>query len=122
MRLLPRFISRRFRLVHQSGRRHITKRPYLLPIFGLVLGVAIVVIIVHYRGGTAGFRPSESHVVFLFDSGKKQTIDTRADTVGQLISRLNLHLIPEDVVEPSADTPIVEDNFRINIYHARPLT
>lgn len=75
-----------------------------------------------YRGGSKAFRPSDSHVVFVFDSGKKHTIDTKAATVGELISRLNLNLIPEDVVEPTADTPIVEDNFRVNIYHARPVT
>jgi uncharacterized protein YabE (DUF348 family) len=39
-----------------------------------------------------------------------------------LVKRLPLNLIPQDVVEPSLDTPIVEDNFRINIYHARPVT
>jgi resuscitation-promoting factor RpfB len=93
-----------------------------LPIFGLLIGAAIVVAVFYYRGGTQAFRPSDSHVVFLFDNGKKQTIDTKAQTVGELIGRLNLHLIPEDVVEPTADTQIVEDNFRINVYHARPVT
>jgi uncharacterized protein YabE (DUF348 family) len=117
-----RFFAKRYRRLHRSGRRHIIRRPYLLPIFGLILGVAIVAGVFHYRGGTEAFRPSDSHVVFLFDSGKKQTIDTKAKTVGELVSRLDLHLIPEDVVEPSADTPIVEDNFRINVYHARPVT
>jgi hypothetical protein len=122
MRLSPRFISRRFHRARQSGRRHIIRRPYLLPIFGLLIGAAIVVAVFYYRGGTQAFRPSDSHVVFLFDNGKKQTIDTKAQTVGELIGRLNLHLIPEDVVEPTADTQIVEDNFRINVYHARPVT
>jgi uncharacterized protein YabE (DUF348 family) len=89
---------------------------------GLIFGVAIVALIALYRGGTPTFRPSDSHVVFLFDNGRKQTIDTKAHTVGELIQRLPLNLIPEDVVEPSVDTPIVEDNFRINIYHARPVT
>ncbi|HVS79067.1 MAG TPA: G5 domain-containing protein [Candidatus Saccharimonadales bacterium] len=93
-----------------------------MPIFGLLLGAAVVAVLFHYRGGTETFRPSDSHVVFVFDSGKKQTVDTKAQTVGQLIGRLNLHLIPQDVVEPSLDTPIVEDNFRVNVYRARPVT
>ena len=122
MRILPRFITKHFRSAHRSGRRHIRRRPYILPIFGLLLGAAIVGGLVYYRGGTKAFRPSDSHVVFVFDSGKKRTVDTKAETVGELIGRLDLHLIPEDVVEPSGDTPIVEDNFRINIYHARPVT
>jgi len=122
MRLLPRFITKPFRRAHHSGRRHIQRRPYLIPIFGLVLGAAIVGVLIVSRGGTPTFRPSDSHIVYVFDEGKKQTVDTKAKTVGELISRLNLHLISEDVVEPSADTPIVEDNFRINVYHARPVT
>jgi uncharacterized protein YabE (DUF348 family) len=93
-----------------------------LPIFGLILGGLVVLIMVYGRGGGHTYRPSDSHVVFVFDSGKKQTIDTKASTVGDLVDRLNLHLIAQDVVEPSLDTPIVEDNFRVNIYHARPVT
>lgn len=108
--------------MHRKGRAHIIRRPYLLPIFGLILGAAIVGAVFYYRGGTETFRPSDSHVVFLFDNGRKSTVDTKAKTVGELIKRLNLHLIAQDVVEPSADTPIVEDNFRVNIYHARPVT
>ncbi|HET7827438.1 MAG TPA: G5 domain-containing protein [Candidatus Saccharimonadales bacterium] len=115
-------IFRPFRHLHRKGREHVVKRPYLLPIFGLLLGAAVVTTLFIYRGGTETFRPSDSHVVFLFDSGKRTTIDTKAKTVGALISRLNLQLIPQDVVEPSAATPIVEDNFRVNIYHARPVT
>jgi uncharacterized protein YabE (DUF348 family) len=122
MKLLPNLITKRFHRAHHAGRRHIQRRPYLIPIFGLFLGAAIVGVLVASRGGTPTFRPSDSHIVFVFDEGKKQTIDTKARTVGELTKRLNLHLIPEDVVEPSADTPIVEDNFRINVYHARPVT
>jgi uncharacterized protein YabE (DUF348 family) len=113
---------RPFHTLHHAGRRHIRQRPYLIPLFGLVLGFIIVGTVLYARGGSHVYRPSDSHVVFLFDSGKKRTIDTKAPTVGELIKRLNLHLIPQDVVEPSFDTPIVEDNFRVNVYHARPVT
>ena len=115
-------MTRRFHRAHHAGQRHIHRRPYLLPIFGLILGVGIVGVIIVSRGGTPTFRPSDSHVVFVYDEGQKRTVDTKAGTVGELVSRLQLHLIPQDVVEPSADTPIVEDNFRINVYHARPVT
>ncbi|HET9722069.1 MAG TPA: G5 domain-containing protein [Candidatus Saccharimonadales bacterium] len=111
-----------FRQVHESSRKHITRRPYLLPIFGLILGIAMVAGVVYAKGGTPAFRPSDSHVVFVFDSGQTQTVDTKAATVGQLIEKMPLHLIPQDVVEPTLNTPIVEDNFRVNVYRARPVT
>jgi resuscitation-promoting factor RpfB len=86
----------------------------------MVLGIFIVIGIVLTHRGDA-LKPSGSHVVFLFDKGKKETLDTKAQTVGQLLNNLPLHLIPEDVVEPSRDTAIVEDNFRVNVYRARPV-
>ncbi len=89
---------------------------------GLVLGLLIVAAIWVSRSSGETFRPSDAHVVFLFDSGDRHVLDTRAQTVGELIGRLDLRLIDQDVVEPSLDTPIVEDNFRINIYRARPVT
>jgi uncharacterized protein YabE (DUF348 family) len=93
----------------------------LLPIFGLVLGVVIVsVVLISYRGHS--LQPSNSHVVFLYDKGSRQTLDTRAATVGELLAKLHLNLQPQDVVEPAKDEPIVEDNFRVNVYRARPVT
>ncbi|MBX4190716.1 ubiquitin-like domain-containing protein [Candidatus Saccharibacteria bacterium] len=116
-----KFIPKAFKRVHRRGRRHIKRRPYLIPIFGLVLAIAVVGLIFYSKGGKT-YVQTDYHVVYVFHNGQKRTIDTEAPTVGELISRLNLHLIPQDVVEPADDTPIVEDNFRINIYHARPVT
>jgi uncharacterized protein YabE (DUF348 family) len=76
-----------------------------------------------FANGGRPVQAGDSHIVYLFDSGgKQQTLDTKAQTVGELIKKLPLHLIPQDVVEPSLDTPIVEDNFRVNLYRARPVT
>ncbi len=68
------------------------------------------------------FKPAIRTWFFLFDNGKQQTLDTKAKTVGELIGKLKLNLIDQDVVEPSRDTEIVEDNFRVNVYRARPVT
>ncbi len=93
-----------------------------MPIAGLILGALLVVGVVSAHDSKT-LKPSDSHVVFLFDSGKKQTIDTKAATVGDLLKKLqSLKLIDQDVVEPDKNTPIVEDNFRINVYRARPVT
>ncbi|PJE65107.1 hypothetical protein COU91_03385 [Candidatus Saccharibacteria bacterium CG10_big_fil_rev_8_21_14_0_10_47_8] len=121
-----KFISKVFAHLYQRAshhsRRHVRQRPYIVPLLGLVLGGLIVTAIFFTRGSSPQLRPSDSHVVFLYDNGQRQTLDTKAASVGGLINNLNLHLIEQDVVEPSLDTPIVEDNFRVNIYHARPVT
>ena len=94
----------------------------MVPILGFVLAILTIGGIVWARGGhtTVDYN---AHVVYLFDKGKRQTLDTKAKTVGELLVKLpTLNLIQQDVVEPARDTPILEDNFRINIYRARPVT
>jgi len=114
-------LAETYQQVHKSGRRHLYRRPYLLPLFGLFLGVVIVAgVLVTHKGHT--LHPTNSHVVFLYDKNSRQTLDTRATTVGELLKKLPLNLQSQDVVEPAKDTPIVEDNFRINVYRARPVT
>lgn len=124
MKLFNQFKSKRYKkywAVHEQGKKHVRRRPYIIPILGLVLGILIVVGVVSAHGGQT-LKPSDSHVVFLFDRGKQQTLDTKAETVGDLLDKLPINLVPEDVVEPSKDTRIYEDNFRINIYRSRPVT
>lgn len=116
-----RILRRKIREAHSGSKRQLRERPYILPVLGLVLGFMIVGGVI-LGGSGQKLRPHDAHVVFLFDKGDKRVIDTKAQTVGELISKLNLDLIPEDVVEPSLDSPIPEDNFRINIYRARPVT
>jgi uncharacterized protein YabE (DUF348 family) len=85
------------------------------------LAVLAISGIVWARGG--GMKADAgAHVVYLFDKGKQRTLDTKAKTVGELLDKLPLNLIAQDVVEPGRDTPIEEDNFRINVYRARPVT
>jgi uncharacterized protein YabE (DUF348 family) len=114
--------TKSYGVVREHGGRHIKRRPYLLPVAGFLLGLGLVAATVFAHGGRP-VQVSNSHIVFLFDNGgQRQTLDTKATTVGELVHKLPLHLIPEDVVEPSLDTPIVEDNFRVNVYRARPVT
>jgi uncharacterized protein YabE (DUF348 family) len=108
--------------LHAQGKRHIHQRPYLLPALGFMLAVIFIILIVWAHGGQTK-TDYNHHVVYLFDKGKQRTLDTKAKTVGDLLDKLpDLNLIPQDVVEPSRDTQIVEDNFRVNVYRARPVT
>jgi uncharacterized protein YabE (DUF348 family) len=114
--------TKSYGVVAGHGKRHIQRRPYLLPVAGFLLGLFIVAAIVFAHGGRP-VQVSESHIVYLFDNGgQRQTLNTKDATVGELVKKLPLHLISQDVVEPSLDTPIVEDNFRVNVYRARPVT
>ncbi len=119
--MVQKKLSNFYQAAHSSSRKHIYQRPYILPIIGILIGAAIVLGVVLTRHGES-LRVSDYHVVFLFDKAERQTLDTKAKTVGELIDKLPLHLTDEDVVEPSRATKIVEDNYRINIYRARPVT
>src|SRR6185312_4656932 len=122
MMLQRQKITRQYQTFQESGKRHLYNRPYLIPIFGIILGAIIVAAAILTNGNQVLYRPDSSHVFFLFDNGHQETLDTKAATVGELVNKLPLHLISQDVVEPSRDTPIFDDNFRINIYRARPVT
>ncbi len=66
--------------------------------------------------------PSDSHLVVFSHDKKQETLPTRAKTVGEFLQRVNIPLNEGDIVEPSADTPILDEKFRINIYRSRPVT
>lgn len=119
------FMQAKFREGYQKANRvsrgHLKKRPFLVPVLGILIGFIVVGIMVLTHGGR-NLRPSSAHVVYVFDQGHRQTISTKAATVGELVNKLPLKLINEDVIEPSLNTEIVEDNFRVNVYRARPVT
>lgn len=65
---------------------------------------------------------SDSHLVVFSHDKKQETLPTRAKTVGEFLDRVNVKLNEGDVVEPSKDSEILDEKFRINIYRARPVT
>ncbi len=65
--------------------------------------------------------PNDSHLVDLLVDGKQTSIPTRAATVGELLAKTNTTLHTGDIVEPVAATPIDADNFRVQVYRARPI-
>ncbi len=79
-----------------------------------------IVALVGLGGQTIG--ASDSHVVTVYVDGQERVVPTRAKNVEDLLKRLNIQVAGEDIVEPQKNTPILEDNFTINVYKARPVT
>lgn len=114
------------KLFHASkhrAHRHaafLSRHPYLIPVntfllvvfFGLVLFIAL-------GGTTKG--ATDVHIVDLYVDQEVRTVSTRAKTVGELLERLNITVRDEDIIEPSADTRIIEDSLQVNVYRARPV-
>lgn len=95
--------------------------PFIVPIATfLLLFVVSSVGLVLLNSQTIG--ASDSRVVELSVDGKQRTLPTRAPTVEELLKRLNITVNEGDIVEPNIKTPILEDNFRVNVYRARPVT
>lgn len=91
--------------------------------FGFLLLVVIIVFLVVGKGDpTPTLSVSNSKVVIMNVDGNEHIVPTRADTVEELLKRLNIKLNEGDVVEPAKDTEIVSDNFKVNVYRALPVT
>lgn len=96
------------------------KHPFVVPVVTLiVLVIATLVSIVFF--GSWSPEAADSHVVQLSIEGEKQTLPTRAKTVGDFLDRVKVTIKDSDVVEPSVDTVIDADDFRINVYRAKPV-
>ncbi len=120
-----RFIHKTKRLAKLRARHHrwlqLRKHPFVVPVITfLCLFFLTAFAFVAFNGHTV--EPSDAHIVILSHDKKTETIPTRAKTVGELLQRLGIVVNEGDVVEPSASTIIPEDNFKINVYRARPIT
>lgn len=95
--------------------------PYAIPVTTFLLLFFISI------AGFIGFNattvpPSDAHVIELSMDGKRQSIPTRAETVGEFLQRIDARLGENDIVEPDQDTRIDDEKFHINVYRARPVT
>lgn len=91
--------------------------------FGVLLVIGVIALLIINKGNpTPKLSASNSRVVIMNVDGSEHIIPTRADTVGDLLKRMNITLHEGDVVEPAKNTEIVSDNFRVNVYRALPVT
>lgn len=122
------FLKKKYK-VHKERQVHAVKRaarkPWVSVPFvtvSILLLLSVIAILV-FSGGKPALKPAGVNTVVITDDGKELTaVPTREKTVGDLLQRINIALNEGDVVEPSTDTEIVSDEFRINIYRALPVT
>lgn len=123
---MPRFkqISKHYKPTkrhHWPRLLRLKQHPFIVPVTTfLVLFFFTGVLFIASGGQTLG--APDSRIVQLSVDGQQQIIPTRASTVGDLLQRLNITLRENDVVEPSVTTPILDNNFHINVYRAKPVT
>lgn len=97
------------------------KHPFAIPFFTLLILLSISWVAFLFLGGqTIGAK--DSKIVQLYIDGQKRDVPTRAQTVEDLLARLNIQLDADDTVEPSLGTPISSSDFSINVYRAHPVT
>jgi len=109
------------KLANNSLFTFLRKHAFSMGVFGILFGFFFFAGgLVVANGQTMG--PNDSHVVSLYVDGQETVAPTRAATVGEFISKAHITLAESDLVEPSIKTEINSDNFRIQVYHARPVT
>lgn len=127
MRKRFKVFKRKYVAQHRARVKNI-KRITRKPVFAIPVVTTMALLAVVAVGGLLVNRgkptlsDSDSHIVIVSHDHREQTVPTRAKTVGDLLPKIGVALNKGDVVEPTADTPIVEDNFRINVYRASPVT
>ncbi|MEI7682690.1 MAG: ubiquitin-like domain-containing protein [Candidatus Saccharibacteria bacterium] len=106
---------------HQARIHRLKNHPFVVPVATfLVLFIFTMLGFIFLGGSTVG--PSDSHIVHLYIDGKQQILPSRASTVGDLLNRAQVQVGEHDVVEPSRDAEITDDNFSINVYRAHAVT
>lgn len=106
---------------HKKRINRLRKHPFIVPVVTLlVLFFVTLGAFISFNATTVG--PADSRVVHVFVDGQETTLPTRAQTVGELLDKLGIAVNEGDVVEPGLGAQILEDDYTVNIYRARPVT
>ncbi len=120
-----------WRVLTSSKQAHIQrfhrwrKHPLGLPIavfLGLLVISGGILVLLARTHHPVAFHPDTSYIAIISYDHQQQTVPTNEPTVGALLDKLAIPLGSRDRVEPSLTTAIDQDNFRINIYRAVPVT
>lgn len=107
---------------HTRRLRLLGRHPFMVPITAFVILVALTVGILWWVTSLGiSLKPPETDIVIISYDNHTHIIPSHELTVGALIAKLKITINPGDVVEPALDTPIHQDDFRINIHRAVPV-
>lgn len=112
-------VRRQTRRLETRLRHH----PYLVPILAAIsiVGIGFVLAITLHDSTIRANRLDDANIVLLHVDDRTEVLPTREKTVSALLEKAGVVLNEGDIVEPAKDTPIEEDDFRINVYRAAPV-
>ncbi|HYH36574.1 MAG TPA: ubiquitin-like domain-containing protein [Candidatus Saccharimonadales bacterium] len=98
------------------------KHPFAVPFITVMVLVCLTGSVYLVARQTNRLPPvHDAKVVIISHDKEQQIVPSKEPTVGALLAKLNIRLGQGDVVEPALNTPIEQDQFRINIYRAVPV-
>lgn len=114
---------RRVRLPRRIRKLKVMSRhPYAVPVITFSILIVLTGVIYLVARQTNNLPPEQdAKIVIISHDGEQQVVPSREHTVGALLKKLHLQLNQGDVVEPAINTPINQDEFRINVYRAVPV-
>lgn len=87
-------------------------------LFILIFGIVITS---HVHAASTTPEPGE-RLITVHDQGEDKGILTRATTLRDAFREANIHIDPNDTVEPGLDDELIAKNYEVNVYRARPVT
>jgi len=118
-------LVRRFKTAQIQRFKRWLKHPFgaaIIFFIGAVVIGGVLLLVLSETHTTTTFRPETSYIAIVKHDGETQTVPTNEPTVRALLRKMKIAVGAHDRVEPSLNTPIAEDYFRINIYRAEPVT
>jgi uncharacterized protein YabE (DUF348 family) len=110
---------RKIQAAGDSRVRRFSRHPVAVPVITLGVLALITGILVLVLGRS--HQTTNPNVVVISHDNKQEVISSKEPNVGSLLKKLSIAVNEGDVVEPDLSTRIQQDDFRINIYRAKPV-
>lgn len=117
---------KRYKLRLRRYVRRLDKRyrdhPKIVPTLAALslLGISLVLAFT-LRDSAIIVKKIDANIVILHADNQNRALPTREETVEAFLRNAGVTINEGDVVEPSLDTKIEEDDFRVNVYRAAPV-